>query len=91
MTRLEIMKTNKANYAKLLAEIPNMKGIEKIVAENITLAWIKGSGNTWLGGLSGKYGDRVYEKACLIANSHGYTDDQVYKEFNEQMHRWLDV
>ena len=47
MTKLEIMKINQSNYEKCLKEIPSLKGLERLVAENLILAWIKG--NKWMG------------------------------------------
>ena len=79
MTRLEIMKAQKELYAKLIGIIPTLEGIEKAVAQEITLEWIKG--NNWLGGIS----DSKYNKASLRLENIGYTWEEIYKEFGRQM------
>lgn len=79
MTKLEIIKINKANYKKLTAEIPALEGLEKLVAENLVLVWIKG--NKWMGGLSDSKAQKIYEKLMGM----GYTFDEIDNEFHKQI------
>lgn len=86
MTNLEIIKKNKQDYAELLAKIPTMQGIERVVAENITLWWIKGSGGKWLGGFGGgRYADKLYERAA----AYGYAFEELDAEFQRQSKAYL--
>lgn len=78
MTKLEVIKLNKKQYAELEASIPAMSGLEKAVAQYVTLAWIKGT--KWMGGLSDSAADRAYSKVMAM----GYTWDEVDTEFCRQ-------
>lgn len=79
MTRLELIKENKARYAELQKRIPSMTGLEKAVAEHITLKWVKGS--NWMGGLSDSVANKAYEKLEAM----GYEFDEIDAEFERQM------
>lgn len=77
MTRLEVMKVNKANYDKALTEIATLPaGLTKDVKQHLILTWIKGT--NWMGGISDK-------KFSQIANTLPYTFEEIYDEFNKQM------
>lgn len=78
MTRLEVIKANKEAYSKFSDEIKNMAGIQKAVAENITLAWIKGV--NWMGGLGDSKAQRLYEKVEKL----GYSLEEIDEEFIKQ-------
>lgn len=81
-TKLDVIKHNKAQYEKVFEDIKNMSGLEKAVAENITLTWIKGVNGDWLGGLgSGKAGNKPFEKVMKL----GYDIDDIESEFERQM------
>lgn len=82
MTRLEIIKANKNAYSKLIAEINNMSGIQRAVAENITCEWI--SGNKWMGGLSDSKAQKLYEKVEKM----GYSMEEIDAEFNAQVNKF---
>lgn len=79
MTKLEIINTNKANYEKCVNTIPSLEGLERLVAENLILAWIKG--NKWMGGLSDRKANSAYEKIMDM----GYSFEEIEDEFNRQM------
>ena len=81
MTKLEIMTANKKAYAELEAQIKKMNGIEKVVAENLTLAWIKG--NKWMGGLSDSKANKIYEKLMDMGYSFEEIDDEFQKQINK--------
>lgn len=81
MTKLELVKKNKADYAKMEKIIAsgNMTIFEKAVAENITLKWIKG--NKWMGGLGcGMAAERCYGRVMNL----GYDFEEVDEEFERQ-------
>ena len=83
LTKLEVMKANKEDYAAYSKKINGMHGIEKVVAEEFVLAWLKNS--NWLGGLS----DSAWMKiAKRVAKKHGYTFDEMYDEFERQLGRF---
>lgn len=83
MTKLELIRKNKKQYAELEAKIPAMKGLEKAVAENITLKWIKG--NKWMGGLgAGMMGQRCFERVMNL----GYDFEEVDAEFERQISQY---
>ena len=82
MTRIEIMRCNKQAYADFSAKIAGMRGIQKAVAENLTLEWIKG--NNWLGGLS----DSRYQKISDKLISAGYDEMEIYDEFDNQISKF---
>lgn len=79
MTRLEIMNDNKKEYAKLEKKILGMTGLEKAVAQHITLKWIKG--NKWMGGISDSVANRAYDKLMAM----GYEFKEIMKEESRQM------
>lgn len=82
MTKLEIMRKNKADYAKMEKMIASgkMNALEKAVAENITLKWIKG--NKWMGGLGcGMAEQRCFERVMRL----GYDFEEIDEEFTRQM------
>lgn len=80
MTKLEIIKLHKKQYAELEEKIKTMpEGLEKQVAANVTLAWIKG--NKWMGGLSGMHAyDKTFQKVVDL----GYSYEEVDEEFTRQ-------
>jgi len=81
-TKLDIIKKHREIYNKILEDIKNMSGLEKDVAENITLTWIKGINGDWLGGLgSGSSADKLFEKVVKL----GYSPDEISSEFERQM------
>ena len=80
MSRLEIMKQNKKTYARFKAEvIPELNKFERLVAENVTLAWIEGK--NWMGGLPDYKADRLFGRLA----KKGYTYEELYAEFDRQM------
>lgn len=83
MTKLEIIKINKSNYEKCLKEIPSLKGLERLVAENLILVWIKG--NKWMGGLPDSKANCIYEKIM----GYGYSFDEINDEFNKQADKYF--
>jgi hypothetical protein len=85
MTKLDIIRENKKAYADLEKKIPAMTGIEKAVAENLTLKWIKG--NKWMGGLS----DSVHTKADEKLMAMGYELEEIEVEFNRQQDSVLKI
>lgn len=79
MTKLEVMKTNQKNYAALEKRIEGMgNGLEKLVAVNITLKWIKGT--KWMGGISDSVAMKAYDKLMGM----GYSFDEIDAEFQRQ-------
>lgn len=74
-----IMRENKERYAKCEAVIPTLTGLEKRIAETLTLAWIKG--DKWLGGLSDSKANKYIEKLM----SEGYELDDILAEHERQM------
>lgn len=82
MTKFEIIKQNKVNYEKCLKEIRHLEGLEKLVAENLILPWIKG--NKWMGGLSDSKANQIYEKLM----SMGYSLVEIDDEFNKQIEKF---
>lgn len=79
MTRLEVIKAHKKAYESLKTRAQGMSGIEKAVAENITLEWI--SNNKWMGGLNDSKAQKLYEKVSGM----GYTFDEIDAEFERQI------
>lgn len=79
MTRIEIIKEHQKRYVNYKKEIENMTGLEKVVAENLVLEWIKG--NNWLGGIS----DSKYQKISDKLSGMGYDEMDVYDEFERQI------
>lgn len=79
MTKLELMNENKKMYAELERKIPSMSGIEKAVAETLTLAWIKG--DKWMGGLSDSKANKMYDRLMR----EGYTFEEIDSEFSRQI------
>lgn len=79
MTRLEIIKKNKELYRTFSEQIKDMTGLTKLVAETITLEWIKG--NNWMGGIS----DSKYEKLSDKLVAMGYDWIEIYQEFDYQI------
>lgn len=79
MTRIELIKSNKKDYAEYLEKIKSMKGIKKAVAENFILEWLKG--NNWIGGLS----DSKYQKILDKLIELGYDENEIVKEFEYQL------
>lgn len=43
MTKLEVIKSNQRMYAEYSRKIDTMKGLEKAVAQEMILKWIKGA------------------------------------------------
>lgn len=82
MTKFEIIRQNKANYDKCLKEIPSLEGLEKLIAENLILPWIKG--NKWMGGLSDSKFNHIYKKLMNM----GYSFDEIDDEFNRQIEKF---
>ena len=82
MTRLEIIKEHKKQYAETLERISEMQehGLEKSVTEHIILAWIKG--HDWLGGLSDNQAVKLY---MIVARETGRTPEEVDNEVRRQM------
>lgn len=78
-TKLELMKENKERYAKCEEYIKTASGLQKRVAETLTLAWIKG--NEWMGGLSDSKANKYIEKLM----SEGYELDEILLEHEVQM------
>ena len=79
MTKMEIMNQNKKIYARFKAEvIPELNEFERLVAENITLAWIEGK--NWMGGLADAKANRLFNKL----SKKGYTYESLYDEFQRQ-------
>lgn len=85
MTTMETMRRNKAGYEECLVMSETLAGLEQLVAKTLTLAWIKGNG--WMGGLSDKVADRLYEK---YIKPQGYTFEEAYDVFEKQMNFWYD-
>ena len=79
MTKLEVITENKKAYAKLEKKIPAMRGLEKAVAQNITLKWIKG--NKWMGGISDTVANRSYDRLMAM----GYDFEEIRREEDRQM------
>lgn len=79
MTKLDIIKKNKAQYSELESKIQTLTGIEKAVASTLTLAWIKGE--KWMGGLS----DRKFDSIAESLIKDGYDVDAVMDEFQRQI------
>ena len=80
MIGFEVIKHNKQQYADYVKKIQEMNGLEKIVAENLVLVWIKG--RSWLGGIS----DSSYEKISnTITTQYGYSFMEIYDEFERQL------
>ena len=73
------MKENKERYAKCEEYIKTVSGLEKRVAETMTLAWIKG--NAWMGGLADSKANKYIEKLM----SEGYELDDILKEQERQI------
>lgn len=82
MTKLDIIKQNKANYEECLKKIQHLGGLEKLVAENLILPWI--NGNKWMGGLSDSKASQIYEKLMNM----GYSFDEIDDEFNKQIEKF---
>lgn len=78
MTRLEVIKANKKNYAELVERIKTLEGIEKLVAETFTAEWCKS--NNWLGGLSDSKANKIFARIKHM----GYSFDELYDEFERQ-------
>lgn len=79
MTKLEVMKKNQKNYAAMEKKIEGMEnGLEKLVAVNITLKWIKGT--KWMGGISDSVVMKAYDKLMAM----GYSFDEIDAEFQRQ-------
>lgn len=81
MTKLEVIKKNKADYARMEKMIAsgNMTALEKAVAKNITLKWIKG--NNWMGGLGcGMASQKCYERVAEL----GYDFEEIDEVFERQ-------
>lgn len=79
MTKLEVIKSNQKMYAEYSRKIDTMTGLEKAVAQEMILKWIKGT--NWMGGIS----DATYNKAAEKLMSLGYDEDAVAVEFDRQM------
>lgn len=85
MTKLEVMKANQKNYAAMEKRIKGMgDGLEKLVAVNITLKWIKGT--KWMGGLSDSVAMKAYGKLMDM----GYSFDVIDAEFQRQQN-WYEM
>lgn len=80
-TRGEIIKINKKYYADLQDKIANMEdGLEKDVASELGLKWIKG--NNFLGGLSDRVASKSIEKLMKKYDcSYEEIDDIFNKDF----------
>lgn len=79
MTKLEMMKENKAKYLKCQLWASQQDGLSKFVATEITLRWIKG--RNWEGGLgNGKDSQKAFERVMAL----GYTFEEVEAEFERQ-------
>ena len=80
MTRLEVMKSNQKRYEEFEKTFCGMAdGIEKAVAVNYTLPWIKG--NKWMGGMSDSKAQKVVD--MLVAA--GYDEGEVLDEMDRQV------
>lgn len=81
MTKLEVIKEHRKQYAETLERISEMQeGLEKSVAKHIILTWIKGS--KWMGGLSDTKAFRLY---LIVARETGRTLEEVDAEVRKQM------
>ena len=81
MTKLEVIKEHRKQYAETLERISEMQeGLEKSVAKHIILTWIKGS--KWMGGLSDTKALRLY---LIVARETGRTLEEVDAEVRKQM------
>lgn len=85
MTRIELMRENKAQYervSKLVEAMPD--GFEKDVATAVTLLWIKGT--NWMGGLD----SATERKSDRMLKDMGYDTedfdviDRIMDEFHRQ-------
>lgn len=81
MTRLEVIKSNQKMYAEYSRKIDTMNGLEKAVAQEMILKWIKGA--NWMGGIS----DSAYDKATEKLMNLGYDEDAITVEFDRQMRK----
>jgi len=77
-TKLELIKSNKARYAKLENIIKTMKdGVDKDIATKLGLRWIKG--RNWEGGLGNSKANN--QLLFDIADKYGISADDVYDKF----------
>lgn len=83
MTKLDVIKANKKIYADVEKAIESMTGLEKAVAQNMTLAWAKG--NNWMGGLPDAKANCAIEKLMAV----GYDEMDIINEFNKQIMRFV--
>ncbi len=79
MTKGELIRINRKHYEEYSKEIESMKGLEKLVAKNMVLKWIKGS--NWMGGLS----DSVSTKAYIQLMKLGYDEEEIREEKDRQI------
>lgn len=78
MTKLDVIKENKANYEKVSRKLNGMSGLQKLVAQYLILPWL--SGHNWLGGLSDTQGNKAYAK--IVSMGYDYRD--IEKEEQRQ-------
>lgn len=80
MTRLDIIKEHQRQYAELSLRIASMpESIERAVAQYLILPWIKGV--KWMGGMSDAKAQRAFETLQTL----GYTDYEIFSEYDRQM------
>ena len=80
MTKLEVIRINKAAYANVQNAMNSMNTLERLVAERITLVRFKN--NKWLGGMS----DTQFDKAVMAINhTAGVTVEAIMNEADRQM------
>lgn len=80
-TRLDVMKANKKHYADLQDKIANMEdGLEKDIASELGLKWIKGA--NFMGGLSYSVANKAIEKLMKKYDcSYEEIDDIFNRDF----------
>ena len=78
MSRLEIMKYNKALYSRLEKSLNNLPdGLKKYVIKYYGLPWCKN--NNWLGGMSDSASNKAIYKILSIGD---YTTDEILDEID---------
>ncbi len=78
MSRLEIMKYNKALYSRLEKSLNNFPdGLKKYIIKYYGLPWCKN--NNWLGGMSDSASNKVIYKILSLGD---YTEDEIMDEMD---------
>lgn len=83
-SKFDIMKANKADYEWYSKKVPGFSGLERIVAENLILPWLKS--NNWMGGLSDSQRQKIYDK--IISKNSDFTYDRIMDEEDKQLSLW---